>query len=52
MIDMLNKSTLDHDEIFPYHLTMYYDRGCVSTGATGAMAPVNFDKAYLALVKF
>ena len=23
-----------------------------STGATGAMAPVNFEKAYLALVKF
>ena len=27
-------------------------RGCVSTGATGAMAPVNFEKAYLALAKF
>ena len=26
-------------------------RGCVSTGATGAMAPVNFEKAYLAPVK-
>ena len=35
-----------------FHSLAISYRGCVSTGATGVMAPVNFEKAYLALVKF